>query len=811
MRSLSFFVLLLSLLLSPGFGQSTRDKGRSAKPVPKELLSLGATVEKYVSNYEINADGTAHETVEMQRRCSSNECIEFLSTFKQIFNSDLQQLKVLDAYLVKADGKIVKLPATAITDRPTPQSEAAPGFSSLREVEIKYSPWRVGDAGYVKIESVTTKPILEKRFDALELFPVIFDWKSIEVNVSAPAGYELFAEAVGLDGGKLADENGRSRWRYTKQNVSRIDIEPVGSPIPISPRFALTTFRNPGELGAAFWEILEKKTVVTPEIQTLADQITKDATTPSQQASAIYEWVNKNIRYFLIVLDSGGWVPHDASQIVKNGYGDCKDYTVLIHTLLKAKGIESTPVLIRSEVGNWFPAVPAMQYFNHAVLYIPSLNLFADATIPNTRLGLIPQTIVGKKAVLAGPKSGTIDVPRDNPADNQITSDVTYTFSDNGNVKAQTKNTYLGRSEIVFRPLFGETNSNLLVKMILAYFGINGDGKVTKIGNPHQVGEAFSVEMEAGVEDYTTFTPRGKLALPVGLNLINFAAMEPFVSADSRKTSAEVGATRIRENITIQVPASVTVAGPPASVSFSTSIGSFNVNPELKDGKLRIIRELVIKKDSIDPSDYPQFKELIGKLVASNNVEIDYTADPSLLVANTKERKKAKADERSPEQRLFEAIMGGGAGKELTSTEVRQLETRVAADESDEESRIKLLRHYANPETKKTPANNSAFLRHRLWLIKNRPRMTDNDIFGLWFPSFVDDGLPELRTAWLDAVAAAKSDSKVRLNAIDFLMFNFPDDAEKMVAEGITIFPTEYKYPLLMSNIALRTVKKDWT
>ncbi|HKP67656.1 MAG TPA: hypothetical protein VJV05_00130, partial [Pyrinomonadaceae bacterium] len=110
-----------------------------------------------------------------------------------------------------------------------------------------------------------------------------------------------------------------------------------------------------------------------------------------------------------------------------------------------------------------------------------------------------------------------------------------------------------------------------------------------------------------------------------------------------------------------------------------------------------------------------------------------------------------------------------------------------------------------------TPANNSAFLRHRLWLIKNRPRMTENDIFGLWFPSFIEDGLPELRTAWLDAVAAAKSDSKVRLNAIDFLMFNFPDDAEKMVAEGITIFPTEYKYPLLMSNIALRTVKKDWT
>src|SRR5678815_3165090 len=151
------------------------------------------------------------------------------------------------------------------------------------------------------------------------------------------------------------------------------------SVIEISPRFAFTAFRNTDDLGSAFWDVFKTKAVITPEIQALADEITKDSTNPSEQASAIYGWVNKNIRYLSVILDRSGWIPHSSTEIIRNGYGDCKDYTVIIHTLLKAKGIDSIPVLIRADMGSWFPSVATAEYFNHVILYIPSLNLFADA------------------------------------------------------------------------------------------------------------------------------------------------------------------------------------------------------------------------------------------------------------------------------------------------------------------------------------------------------------------------------------------------------------------------------------------------
>src|SRR5262249_34597046 len=161
-----------------------------------------------------------------------------------------------------------------------------------------------------------------------------------------------------LDGGRLADQNGKARWRWNKTNFTAVGTDELMLDFTSSSlRVAISNYKNYEELGAAYWTEAQKKTVLTPAIQSLADEITRDAKTPDQQAYAIYEWVNKNIRYLSIVLDRGGWIPHDATQILANGYGDCKDYTTILNTLLRAKGIESYPVIIRADMSGWFPEV----------------------------------------------------------------------------------------------------------------------------------------------------------------------------------------------------------------------------------------------------------------------------------------------------------------------------------------------------------------------------------------------------------------------------------------------------------------------
>lgn len=824
MRYLLSFFLFASFLALSIDGQTKR--GRSKAPAKRKLptlvtrtaqppaiasspLSVGLTVEKYVSNYELNSDGTGRQTWEMQQRCQTEVCIASAGTMRRVYNGDLEKIKLIDAYILKAGGTKVVLPPAAYSDKLTDQAEAAPGFSSLRELKIDFDGLEIGDASYFKFEILTVRSNFERRFDSLEIFPLVFDWKAIEINVSAPATYPLFVEGTGLEGGRLDDLGGRSRWQYRKQNVSKIDIEPMLHDITsVSPRFALTNFRSFEELGAVYWDGMKDKTVVTPAIKTLADEITKTAAEPSQQASLIYEWVNKNIRYLSIVLDRGGWVPHSATEIIANGYGDCKDYTTLIHTLLKAKGIESTPVLIRSDLSDWFPGVATANYFNHAVLYIPSIDMFADATMPNTRLGLVPQAIVGKKAVLAGERTGTIRVPDNEPTGNQVLSDVDIEFEANGSLKARTKNTYVGRSEIVFRPMFGDSSflrhSTTFVKTLLAFFGVNGDGKVLSVGNPHKVGEPFSVDIEAKIGNFTTFVPKGSFTLPVGIGMVNMRALEGFATTETRKTNLIVGATTFRESFTVTLPPEVTPVVAPRDVRYSNATGSFRLTAEYKDGKIKVVRELVLFRDIIQPKDYPVFKEFIAKMLDVHDLEIEYTADPSLLRDKSKELRATAKNKNTRASAPADPYGDVHEYRSLKPAEVKRMEARVAANEKDVETRIALLRHYASGFKFRTGAvpKNPA-IRHRLWLIRNRPDMGDEVIYGFRGPVYEPGSVEfrQLRDEWVARVAADARNTPVRLNAIEFVRWLDSETTEKLVRGGIETEPENYRFPLLMTEI----------
>jgi hypothetical protein len=274
---------------------------------------------------------------------------------------------------------------------------------------------------------------------------------------------------------------------------------------------------------------------VTPAVQALAEEITKDSTDPAAQASAIYEWVNKNIRYLSVVLGKGGWIPHSTTEILANRYADCKDYATILHALLKAKGIESHPVLIRSELGNWFPDVAATDYFNHAVLYIPSLNLFADATAPNTRLGLIRS----RSSVKGGARRRADGRGRN--AEGRSDPQSASQRSGNGiraerQRESRLENVYDGRSEILYRPLFADSMQRK-TRIFRAH-----DARLFRRGRLRQAPEnrqpvsrrrAFCSRTGSRTTRLCNLQAERCARLPVGVNILNPLELEQFVKTNA--------------------------------------------------------------------------------------------------------------------------------------------------------------------------------------------------------------------------------------------------------------------------------------
>ncbi|PYT01037.1 MAG: hypothetical protein DMF63_05075 [Acidobacteria bacterium] len=826
MRYLLFTSILLSLFVFSADAQKKRpikrkppatvftvkgdiDFKTEARPAPKAVSETSYTpvVENYVSAYVINADGTGSEQIEIQKRCSSDICVRANGVIRQIYNADLLKMKVLDASIVKADGTKTSVPASSITDRPTDQAEAAPGFSSMREMRVSFDGMKSGDATYLKVQTEIFRPSFDGKFDGLETFPVIYDWKSIRIDITAPTDLPLYIDASGLEGGKLAGEGNLSKWRYTKVGVSKIDREPAMDNImAISPRIALTTSRDADALGSVFWEAIKKKAVVTPEIQTLADEITKDSPTPAQRASAIYDWVNKNIRYLSVILDRSGWIPHSSTEIIKNGYGDCKDYTTIIHTLLKAKGIDSIPVLIRADAGNWFPTVPTAHYFNHVILYIPSIDTFADATLPNTRLGLIPQALVGKTGLMSGEKTGIIHLPKDNPADNQILSDITLDFSSDGSVKGRSKNTYVGRSEIFFRPVFasvkGLPDTSYFVSRLLSYYGLQGDGEIIKIGDQSKLGDPFTVEYTMQLQNFTTFWPKGRLEIPPGMNMTSFAEVEVLTETETRNTSLTVGAMKFGESFEINVPTTVKITTPPPNVDFTNAVGSLSVSAELKNGSLRYRRELVFKKDIVEPAEYPLLKELVKKATALSTFSVEYTGDASLVGTTTSVvRSGVGSSPSKPPTRATSSEWS--LPKKLTALDVQRMEKSLSAKPDDVDTRIKLIWHYSSTyDARNAVRLQDASVRHRIWLIEHHPEIEETRLLGFSRQDFSPASIDALKKAWMAKVAQSGT-SEIRMNAIDALKSYAPDAARSLADEGVKLSPGEYKY--LLTVVELNT------
>src|SRR5262249_53567433 len=100
------------------------------------------------------------------------------------------------------------------------------------------------------------------------------------------------------------------------------------------PRLVITTFKDVRELGASYWSSMKDDDAIAPEIQALADNITKGIENKRTQAVAIDRWVKTNIRYVLVFLGSGGIIPNPALTVLKNKYGDCKDHVALMGALL---------------------------------------------------------------------------------------------------------------------------------------------------------------------------------------------------------------------------------------------------------------------------------------------------------------------------------------------------------------------------------------------------------------------------------------------------------------------------------------------
>ena len=170
----------------------------------------------------------------------------------------------------------------------------------------------------------------------------------------------------------------------------------------------ITSLESWDKLMEWYGTLIREQDYVTPEIEQKTKALLRGAWSRKEKIKRLYEYVATNIDYVGIELGIWAIKPHSAPEIFKEGYGDCKDKTTLLSTMLSAVGIQSYPVLISAgKSSRVIREIPSLAYFNHMILAVEENDngglIWLDATAETCAFGDLPASDQDRWALIINP------------------------------------------------------------------------------------------------------------------------------------------------------------------------------------------------------------------------------------------------------------------------------------------------------------------------------------------------------------------------------------------------------------------------
>ncbi|MCW5623883.1 MAG: DUF3857 domain-containing protein [Burkholderiales bacterium] len=397
--------------------------------------------ERYSADYELHADGTHIETHSWALKVLADQGVEDANQTSISYSQRLQEARIIEAYTLKSDGRRIDAPERNFQiSGDTGAADNDPVFSDIKTMTVVFPEVAAGDTVVFAYRLIQKEALFPGHFTLTHSFSpddVLLDTR---IGISAPESVGLRTYSRDVAGGIRTCADGRCRWEWTYSNVVRGRPERgMVSALDYGPLILASTFRDYLELGAAYESRARERSTVTTRVRSLADELTQDTYAPREQVRLFYDWVSRNIKFAGNCVGAGSVVPRDVDRVLETRMGDCKDHTALMQALMEAKGISSTPALVQSGNVYRLPDLPVLSAFNHVMNYVPSLDLYLDATATNTPFGRLPFGSTAKPVVLTTAPARIAHTPAIHSVDNRTTTRTDLRFAADGSAQGHTE------------------------------------------------------------------------------------------------------------------------------------------------------------------------------------------------------------------------------------------------------------------------------------------------------------------------------------------------------------------------------------
>jgi len=157
-------------------------------------------------------------------------------------------------------------------------------------------------------------------------------------------------------------------------------------------------------------------------VKELVAKITAGTTSDIEKARKIFYWTQDHIKYIAFEEGMNGFIPRNADKVINRKYGDCKDMSNCISTLLKYAEVPASLCWIGTdELPYTYDELPTPAIDNHMIAAYKHNNdyYFLDATSPYIPFGTPSIFIQGQEALIKeGDGFEIVEVPYVNAEEN---------------------------------------------------------------------------------------------------------------------------------------------------------------------------------------------------------------------------------------------------------------------------------------------------------------------------------------------------------------------------------------------------------
>ncbi len=574
-----------------------------------------AVVERIFNRVHFENDGREVTETETVVHIQSQAGVEEFGQLVFGYSSATEKLEVEYVRVRKPDGKVVETPEATAQDFAPDVLKEAPMYSDYRQRHISVAALAPGDTLEYRTVTRVLMPLAAGNFWYEYTFPKGVAVNEDRLEIDIPKAREVKLKTPERKP-EIQDTGDRRVYTWVVKDIQpdRDKNKEKDEDEGTGPDVQLTTFTDWKQVAEWYAKLQGERMTVDDSVRKKADEITKGAETLTEKARRLYDFVARNVRYVSISLGVGRYQPHSASDVLRNGYGDCKDKHTLFSALLRAEGIQSYPVLIDSS-RKLDVDVPSPAQFDHVItaarLGTGTGLTWLDTTPEVTPFGLILYQLRNKQVVLAsqGSEGGLQRTPADSPIETFLRFTLDGKFSEFGALDATLDVTAQGDRDWPMRSSFrrySQAQWKDIVKVLSASWGLPGDIDDVQLDSIEDTSKPFHLKYHLRQDQYFVVPSAS----------VNFRPIPPLgmpaIRASEKSTEPlDIGpAGEMDYRVRLQFPSNYNVRTP-TPVKMSRDYGDFSSSYSLSKGTLEGERKLVVKTNEVAAArraDYESFR-----------------------------------------------------------------------------------------------------------------------------------------------------------------------------------------------------------